>query len=155
MKRKSLFLLILLFFSATAMSGCLMESDNVFRVESKDLLIDNGTKTILIASDRADRQERQIEIKEKLEQQVNGGSLNIIRVRTSYFRGFLNSARISYNSTGPGKGNAIRAIILLNNDEERDEKMKEIVENKNFDIAELHRPNNYEDAAVVYYTIKQ
>lgn len=155
MKKICLILAVLLLAAGIFSSGCLMKSSSVFRTNSTDLLVDDSTRTIQITSEKFGVDEQQEEIKEKLENLINNGSLNIIKVQATYYRGNLDSAKISYNSTGPGEGNLLRAIILLNNDSEREEKIKEISGSKKYHILQLHKPTRYEDVAEIYYTVKE
>lgn len=70
--------------------------------------------------------QKQNEIRPKLETTVNGGEYNITAVKTSYSSGYLTAAEVTYDASGRGDGNNMRVMFLQSDRDYWDDKAAEI-----------------------------
>lgn len=155
---------VLVLFIGILLSGCVEEESlNTFQTDaSKEWSSDNSTRIMTILSDKHYYNEKQPEIREKLEQEINSGAKNIQSVKTSYSKGYLTSGEITYNSSGTGDGNSLRVIFIHSGKNYYNEKqpevkakMDEIVNGGKYKIAKVQTiyASGYLVAAEIYYRI--
>ncbi|KKT34926.1 MAG: hypothetical protein UW23_C0026G0011 [Candidatus Collierbacteria bacterium GW2011_GWA1_44_12] len=161
MKNKfpALFLIVLSVTLLTACSDPYPESSQV--IEINDTALEGKSIRIL----RISPDERYIDVKQnlivpELVDTINSGELNIISVKTGYTGAFLTSADITYDNSGPGKGNALRIKLLILEtryidvrDKELSPQLDEFVNSGQYDIVKIQTTyvEGYLVAAEIYY----
>jgi len=155
-------LLGLLFFVA----GCdenHPESTHILEVGTQPVSGSN-LRLLSITSTKYYFNEKQNEVRPKLEAAVNGGKYNIASVKTSYSSGYLTAAEVAYNASGRGSGNGLRVLFIQSNKHYWNEKATDvkprldaIVNSGKYDIVKIQTTyaQGYLLAAEVYYQEKK
>ena len=108
--------------------------------------------------------EKQNEVRPKLEATVNGGEYNIASVKTSYSSGYLTAAEITYDASGRGDGNGLRVLFIQSDKYYWNEKAADIkprldamVNSGKYDVVKINTTyvQGYLLAAEVYYREKR
>ncbi len=104
--------------------------------------------------------EKQNEVRPKLETTINGGEYNIASVKTAYSSGYLTAAEVTYDASGRGDGNSLRVLFIQSDKDYWNEKVADvkprleaIVNNGKYDIVKIQTTyvKGYLLAAEVYY----
>jgi len=119
-------------------------------------------KLLFLTSDKYYYEMKETEITKQLNETVNGGSYNIVRVQTYYSSGFLTSVRIDYIPDTSGEGNALRLKLIQSEKyyyESKDEDIKKKLNEALISIKETVKINTVFDsgyliAAEVWYLEK-
>ena len=157
-------LLWLLFFVA----GCVLnrlepESTQTIEVTTQPVSGSN-LRLLTITSDKHYWDQKQDEIRPKLEATINGGEYNIASVKTSYSSGYLTSAEVTYDASGRGDGNGLRVIFITSDKHYWDQRAAEIkpkldamVNSGKYDVVKIQTTyaKGYLLAAEVYYREKK
>ncbi|MDO8593372.1 MAG: hypothetical protein Q7R59_00535 [bacterium] len=155
-------LLGLLFFVA----GCdenHPESTQTLEVNTQPVSGSN-LRLLTITSDKRYWDQKQGEIRPKLEATINGGEYNIASVKTSYSSGYLTSAEVTYDASGRGDGNGLRVVFITSDRRYWDQKAAEIkprldamVNGGKYDVVKIQTTyaQGYLLVAEVYYREKK
>lgn len=158
--QKMLFLLAVL----ALLVGCGAYPETTHTVKVAESKTDANTRILTITSSNFRFDAKEKEVRPKLEKAVNSGQYNIITVKTAYTNGYLTSADITYDSSGPDAGNNTR-ILLIKSDKYRydaqqkevEPKLREITGSGKYNIIGIETVyvQGYLVAAEVYYKAKE
>ena len=152
----------LLFFVA----GCdenYPESTQTLEVSTQPISGSN-LRLLSITSTKYYFNEKQNEVRPKLETAVNGGEYNIASVKTSYSSGYLTAAEVTYDASGRGDGNGLRVLFIQSDKYYWNEKAADIkprldamVNSGKYDVVKIQTTyaQGYLLAAEVYYREKK
>ncbi|MDD4900910.1 MAG: hypothetical protein PHS62_02230 [Patescibacteria group bacterium] len=124
----------------------------------------SNIRLLLITSGKYYFDQKQNELRPKLEATVNGGEYNIISVKTSYSSGYLTAAEVTYNTSGRGDGNNLRVLFIQSDKYHWDQKAADIkprldamVNSGKYDVVKIQTTyaQGYLLAAEVYYREKK
>ena len=124
----------------------------------------SNLRLLSIMSDKHYLDQKQGEIRPKLEATINGGEYNIASVKTSYSSGYLTSAEVTYDASGRGDGNGLRVMFITSDKRYWDQKSAEIkpkldavVNSGKYDVVKIQTTyaQGYLLVAEVYYREKK
>ena len=120
----------------------------------------SSLRLLTITSNKYRWDQKQGEIRPKLEATINGGEYNIASVKTSYSSGYLTSAEVTYDASGRGDGNGLRVMFITSDKFYGDQKQGEIlpkleatINGGQYDVVKIQTTydQGYLLAAEVYY----
>ena len=123
-----------------------------------------ATRLLSITSSKYYFDQKQNELRPKLEATVNGGEYNITSVKTSYSSGYLTAAEVTYDASGRGDGNNLRVLFIQSDKHYWDQKAADIkprldavVNSGKYDVVKIQTTyaKGYLLAAEVYYREKK
>ncbi|MDO8569574.1 MAG: hypothetical protein Q7R89_02235 [bacterium] len=139
------------------------ESTQAFEVSTQPVSGSN-IRLLSITSTKYQFNEKQNEVRPKLEATVNGGEHNIVSVKTLYSSGYLTAAEVTYNASGRGSGNGLRVLFIQSDKYRWDEKAADVkprldlmVNSGKYDVVKIQTTyaQGYLLAAEVYYREKK
>ena len=139
------------------------ESTQTFEVSTQPVSGSN-IRLLSITSNKYYFDQKQNELRPKLEATVNGGEYNITSVKTSYSSGYLTAAEVTYDASGRGDGNNLRVLFIQSDKHYWDQKAADIkprldamVNSGKYDVAKIQTTyaKGYLLAAEVYYREKK
>jgi len=116
------------------LTGCISDSNeqNVEEVVTTNFNTTNSSvstiSTIILTSDEYYLDTKQKEISQELMTKINSGELDITKVQTFYYKGYLVGSQIDY-ITKSNKGSKLRVKLILSDEYYLDTKQKEISQN--------------------------
>lgn len=139
------------------------ESAQTFGVSTQSV---SGSNTLLLSftSSKYFFDQKQNELRPKLETTVNGGEYNITFVKTSYSSGYLTAAEVAYDASSRGDGNNLRVLFIHSDKYYWDQKAADIkprldaiVNSGKYDVVKIQTTytKGYLLAAEVYYREKK
>jgi hypothetical protein len=158
----SIFFLALLILA----SGCQKnypESTQTLEITKTQPMSGSDMRWISVISNKYYFNEKQDDIRPKLEAMINNGKYNVLYVKTSYSSGYLTAAEMAYDASGRGDGNNMRVMFIQSDEHYWNKKQDDIkpridavVNSGKYDIVKINSvyAEGYLLAAEIYYREK-